>query len=235
MKNTIVCPNCSNENPFYKLTCSKCKTHLRDRISNIDFGSIIIQLIESPVRAFENIIRSEHKNFILFIIILSTVKIFINARFLSLLIFKIPALRLNLELELLIVFAAVYILIWILTLIIFYSNKISGLITRVKDDHAILIYSLIPFGFALIVLFPVELIVFGSYLFSNNPSPFIIKPVSAYVMLSFEGLIILWSTFLSISGLYSVSRNMVYSLCLGVSYMLCVLILVYILSILLFI
>ena len=54
-----------------------------------------------------------------------------------------------------------------------------------------------PYSFAAIILFPVELIIFGKYLFSVNPSPFIIKSFLAWVLVSLEFLLILWSVFLT--------------------------------------
>ena len=55
---------------------------------------------------------------------------------------------------------------------------------RFKDTFALIIYSQIPYLFGLIILFPLELVIFGDYLFSKNPSPFTIKGTLAYLFLA---------------------------------------------------
>ncbi len=83
MKNIVTCPNCSSENPYYKETCSSCNSFIRDKISNLDLWNIIGLLIENPVKAFRQIIYSQHKNFIFFILFFVSIKFLINARFIS--------------------------------------------------------------------------------------------------------------------------------------------------------
>lgn len=235
MKNVFICPNCGTENPVYTHTCIKCKAYLRDRVFNLDLWQLIGMLIESPVKAFNRIIQSEHKNFIILIAVLFSVKAFIDARFLSILFYGSTSLRIGLLPELLISAGASLLVIWIFTFILFAANKVSGLKVRVRDNNAVLIYSLLPYSFALIVLFPIELIIFGQYLFSNNPSPFILKPVIAYTLLAFEGLLILWGIFLTITGIYSISRNLIYSVIFGFIYILYLFGFMFLLSIILFI
>ena len=85
-----------------------------------------------------------------------------------------------------------------------------------KDILSIISYSLIGNIFALIVFFPLELIFFGEYLFSNNPSPFIIKETVAYIMLVLELLVVLWTIFLAIIALYTLTKNLYYSISMGI-------------------
>ncbi len=218
MKNVVTCPNCGTENPFYKYTCSNCKGYLRDRIYNLDLWHIIGALIESPVKAFNRIVQSEHKNFVILIGIIFSVKAFIDARFISILFSGESDLTVNLIPALLISLGSSFLIIWIFTFILFFINRLAGLKTRLRDNNAVLIYTLLPYLFALVVLFPIELIVFGQFLFSSNPSPFIIKPVVAYTLLAFEGLMILWAIFLSVSGIYSLSRNKIYAFITGIMF-----------------
>ncbi len=215
MKNVVTCPNCGTENPFYKFTCSKCKAYLRDKIFNLDLWQLIGMLIESPVNAFNRIIQSEHKNFIMLITLLFSIRAFINSRFLSIFLSGESTLRFSLETGLLISLGASVVILWMFTTILFIANKFSGLKTRFRDNNAVLIYSILPYSFALIILFPIELIIFGGYLFSDNPSPFILKPAIAYTLLSFEGLLILWGISLSVTGIYALSRNVIYALIIG--------------------
>jgi hypothetical protein len=61
----------------------------------------------------------------------------------------------------------------------------------------------------LVVLFPIELIIFGDYIFSLNPSPFVIKELIAYTLFTVESLLILWSIFLSITAFYVHYRKII--------------------------
>jgi len=216
MKNVVRCPKCGTENPFYKLTCLNCKNYLREKVYNLDLWKLTGLLIENPAGAFKLIIHSEHKNFIIFITVLFSIKTFINSRFFSFIDSGNSLLKINMGLELLITLAASIIVIFIYSILVTLINKIGGLKTRIRDNHAILSYSLIPYLFALIVLFPIEIIIFGDYLFSNNPSPFIIKPAIAYILLGFEVSLILWGIFLTITGIYTVSKNILYSILAGI-------------------
>jgi hypothetical protein len=104
----------------------------------------------------------------------------------------------------------------IFTFLIKLTNRFLNNISRAKDIFSILSYSLVPYLFALIVLFPLELFFFGQYLFSRNPSPFVIKETTAYVMLVLEILMVVWSLFLMIMALFTLTKNKFYSVTMGI-------------------
>jgi hypothetical protein len=194
MQTSLICRNCSAENPFYQLTCIKCSAYLRERIFNIDLWSTLSDLIVFPSYAFARIIQAEHKNFILLILFLVSVKFSINSIYLGLA-----------QLGERYAFPDIIILFFVTLLYIISAITISSYVykfflkkkTRIKDNFSILTYSLFPHAFALLILFPIELILFGFTVFSVNPSPFIIKETVAYVMLGFETLFLIWAIFLS--------------------------------------
>ena len=216
MKNSIVCNNCKTENPFYKLICENCKSYIRDRVYNIDLGNVIARLIDSPTAGFRTIIFSEHKNFLVFLILLSTLKFEIDSIFISL-FFKKDVITLSNfatgYLVLVLILAAVFLLFSYLVTIL---NKRIGYESRVKDNYSIYFYSFLPHIFALIILFPLELVMFGEYLFSINPSPFALKEFIAYTLLILEILIILWSLFLTIMANYTQTKNILYSVIISI-------------------
>ena len=216
MKNSIVCNNCKTENPFYKLICENCKSYIRDRVYNIDLGNVIARLIDSPTAGFRTIIFSEHKNFLVFLILLSTLKFEIDSIFISL-FFKKDVITLSNfatgYLVLVLILAAVFLLFSYLVTIL---NKRIGYESRVKDNYSIYFYSFLPHIFAIIILFPLELVMFGEYLFSINPSPFALKEFIAYTLLILEILIILWSLFLTIMANYTQTKNILYSVIISI-------------------
>ncbi len=212
MKNNVTCPACGYDNDFYRSICSSCKNYLRERVVNIDLWSTFSLLIENPVKAFSNIIFAEHKNFILFLIPLYAVKLLIVIRWVSLITLGDFSPDVDIALSYLIVFAAVFIY-----LILFaYAGKIAwgigGLSTRFKDNLAVIIYSQLLFTFSLLILFPLEILILGNYLFSVNPSPFQIKGTIAFIFFSVELLVIFWSLLLLLKGIHVSTKSFIASI-----------------------
>lgn len=211
-KNIIVCPKCGKENPFYNTVCSECKTYLRNKVYNIDLFSTSASLVDNPIGAFRSIVFAEHKNFVFFLIIIIALKYLINARFLSLLTVGEFNSTIGLLVSYLIVLSATLIFYFLYVAALKTFGQLNELEIRIKDAFAVIIYSQIPFVFAIVILFPLELIIFGDYLFSLNPSPFIIKEAVAYVFLAIECIVFLWSIFLSFWAFYVISGNIIFSL-----------------------
>ena len=209
MKNIVTCPNCSSENPYYKLTCSNCNSYIRDRISNLDLWNIISMLIESPVKAFQKIIYSDHKNFIFFILFFVSIKFLVNARFISLITIGKFTTTTSLPVSFILILTILVIAMVLFAFIFTRINSSSGFNTRFKDIFSIVTYAQLPYLFGLTVLFPIELIIFGDYIFSLNPSPFVIKEMIAYTLFTVELLLILWSIFLSIAAFYVHYRKII--------------------------
>ncbi len=216
MKNIVECKNCQAQNSFYALTCSNCKAYLRDRVYNIDFGSMLLLLLDSPTAAFKKIVYAEHKNFIFVILLLSSVQLFILSIFTQLYFTKGTSLLEN-PFKGLIYFVIIFgILVFVFSLSMTYLNYLFGLSTRIKDNFAVLIYSLLPLIAGILVVFPVELIVFGKYLFDVNPGPFQLKEGLAYMLLAIEALIVITCFVLNGFGNFVQSKNVLYSLLLDI-------------------
>jgi hypothetical protein len=62
-------------------------------------------------------------------------------------------------------------------------------------------YSMTPIVFSTILILPVVLIIFGLYFFMNNPSPYIIKPAPYYILISLDGICVLYSFILFFIGI----------------------------------
>jgi RNA polymerase subunit RPABC4/transcription elongation factor Spt4 len=207
-----ICKKCNHINPPYKNICSECKSYLRERIVNIDLWDTIRLIIEDPTKAFRNIIFAEHKNFIIFITFFIAVKNLIIARF-----FSVPELGINgvetsflLSLVLIILITSLLIVSFSLIQKNIYSKKEVKL--RFKDIYAANAYSFIPYLFGLVFIFPVELVVLGGDIFSNNPYSFEIKPLITYILMGFELITICWSFYLIFKNMVIISLNKNYSI-----------------------
>lgn len=212
MKNSVTCPNCNSENPFYNSICSGCKYYLRDKIYNLDLWTVISSLIETPTKAFRTIIFSEHKNFILFILFFVSIKYLINARFISMVSVSEFQSTIGLQLSYLIVLGITLIYFIIFSLIYKSLSKRDEVNIRYKDTFALIIYSQVPFLFGLFILFPLELVILGDYLFSMNPTPFIIKGSITYFFLAIEIGLVIWSIFLVFKAFLTQSQHFLFSL-----------------------
>ena len=206
------CKKCNHVNPPYKNICTECKSYLRERVVNIDLWNTIQLIIEDPVKAFKQIIFAEHKNFILFLTFFISIKNLIIARY-----FSVPALGVNgviapFVLSLILGISLSVFLLSLFTFLLksFYNFKKINL--RFKDIYAINVYSFIPYLFGLIFIFPVELIVLGGDIFSNNPYSFQIKPLITYILLGVELITILWSFYLIQKGIFQILVNRISSL-----------------------
>jgi hypothetical protein len=214
MKNSITCPNCQAQNPFFQFNCRNCKSYLRERIPNIDIGTVLARVIDSPTEGFRLIIQSEHKNFLTWIILFASLKFFIDSIFISM-IFDSNGAGLDWGITLPIITASVFLLVLSLAFLLKFIISKKGVDSRFKDNFAILFFSFIPHALASISIFPTELIVFGRELFSASPSPFDLNNSLAYSLLIFEILIILWGLFLSIMAVYTQTRSKVFSIFFG--------------------
>lgn len=224
MKNRINCSNCSTENPPYVYTCINCNSIVRERVFNIDLWNIIGLLIESPKKALELIVFSEHKNFISFLLIFIAVKLLVNTRFISLISLGSYNPTTSLYLSYLIIFGILVVYLILFSFCFTFINKLLQITTRFRDNFALLTYSLLPNVFGIIFLFIIELVVFGEYLFSINPTPFAIKGITAYIFAAAEILLIFWSAILTLKAfkvqtdslLYSIIYSFVFYFCLSV-------------------
>jgi len=234
MKNSVTCPECKTENPYYNSVCSNCRSFLKDRVYNLDLWSLIGSLIESPSKAFRQIIFAEHKNFVFFILIFVTLKYLINIRFIAMVSVGDFQLSVGLQLSYLLVLG---ITLGFFLLFSYLYNAIGGqnkIYLRFKDTFAILVYSQIPLVFALIILFTLELVILGDYLFSLNPSPLIVKGLIAYLFLALEFGTVIWSFFLSFKAFRAQSQSLSFSLVALISFVILLSFLLYVCSLFVF-
>ena len=66
------------------------------------------------------------------------------------------------------------------------STRVSKTGARLKGFTTGMIYGLHPIALSAIIVLPIEIAVFGPYIFSNNPSPLVINPVPFYFLGSLD-------------------------------------------------
>lgn len=235
MKNTIVCSSCSCENPYYEYICKNCKSFLRDKVYNIDLWKLTGSLIESPSKAFKQIIFAEHKNYIFFIWIFVAAKLLVNTRFAASLSIGEFNTTTSLYLIYLLTLAIVAGYIVIFSVCTNILNKFLKFDTRFRDTIALITYSLLPNIAGIVFIFILELVVFGGFLFSINPTPFEIKGLIAYFFAGAEFLLVVWSVFLTFSAFKTQTNSRIYGTITTIVFYLVLSIITYITSTFIFI
>jgi len=216
-----VCTNCGENNPLHSKNCLNCKHYLRSPIANIDFWSTIGKLIDSPKRSLLNIIYADHKNFVFPLLVLVSVKLFLIS--ISLQSFFTQSnngsattlANAGLDIAFFLVLQVLFTII--ITLLLKRKRK-----CRYRDNISVFAYSLFPIVFGLLVLSPVEYGIFGEHWFNYNPSPFIIKPIIAYILITLEIIMIIWSVILFSNALLVISNSKLFSSIFFIFYLLAI-------------
>lgn len=200
IKNPIICQNCGAENEYYREKCKECKAYLRARVFNIDLWSTIWYLIESPLKAFKEIIFAEHKNYVVFLLIVMGIKYFLNSLVISNFIYHHDTLN---ETPLSQVFpaAAIFIVLILLSAYIFtHILNLMGYRNIFKSVLAVLSYTFVPSVLIFVILSPIEFALFGQSWYYHNPSPVTLKQNAAFILYGIEVLVYLWGAVLSIKA-----------------------------------
>jgi hypothetical protein len=196
----IRCPVCSHENDDFAITCTQCKGFLQNRVPNLNLFETAWGILESPRKTFRTIALAEHKNyslvlFSLFGVSLSFALIWyfkLGERFTTLLDLIITALLVGPGVGL----AACLL---ILLPFVLFARLMGGKAT-VRTSLGMLAYSLTPIVLSLFLVLPVELLTFGMYLFTSNPHPYVLKPVSYVMLVGFDVVVTAWSLLLVLLG-----------------------------------
>jgi hypothetical protein len=201
------CPTCNAENDSYALICTNCRGYLQNRVPNLDLFETVWGVVESPPGTFRRIALAEHKNysFVLFtglgVAIMFT--LFWLHRFGNV-IDSIPGL-LGAGLAAGIVVGP--ILGFVLPGVAHLVLTLSGVKVRFRNSLAALAYAVSPVVSSVVIILPIELALFGMYLFTSNPSPYALKPVAYVMLIGFDSLLALWSILLGVVGLKVVHQT----------------------------
>ena len=200
------CPSCSFENDDFATICAQCKRYLQNRVPNLNFFETAWGIIESPRETFRKITLAEHKNYVLFLFAIFGVSVSFTTfwylelgRFFDSLLFVIPwAFGGGL--------VGGLIVTPLLTMFSHFVGRALGSNQRFRNSNAMIAYSLVPIVLSLVLVLPIELLTFGMYLFTSNPPPFVIKPVSFVLLAGFDVLMALWTLVLAGVGMTVVYR-----------------------------
>jgi len=200
------CPSCSFDNDDFATICVQCKSFLQNRVPNLNFFETVWGIIESPKTTFRTITLAEHKNYVLFLFACFGIAVsFTTFWYLELgrhfdsLLFMIPwALGGGV--------VGGLIITPLLSVLGHLVGRSLGSNQRFRNSNALFAYSLVPVVLSLILILPIELLTFGMYMFTSNPPPIVIKPVSFLLLMGFDVLMTVWALALAGIGMTVVYR-----------------------------
>ncbi|MEX0602541.1 MAG: Yip1 family protein [Bacteroidota bacterium] len=202
----LKCPTCGRENDEFGLVCVGCKGFLQNRIPNLDLFETAWEILESPRSAFRRIALADRKNYVLVLFLLFGTALAVALSWYT---------RLGRHFDTLLDFLPVVsaggiaiggVLVVILPAGYHILARMMGGGGSYRASVGLLAYSAIPIILSLIFVLPIELLTFGMYLFTSNPHPYVIKPVSYIVLVSLDVLLAVWSMVLAGIGTSVVHR-----------------------------
>lgn len=200
------CPSCGKDNPEYSSHCLQCATILRDRVPNLDFWNIFWQIVDSPKASLTKVIQSERKNFIFFLLIIIALKVSINSQYVYIHACNHEAPHPSGVFGL----YGISLMLWLLLIAIVYlSLRFTSTRLRLKDIAGVVGYSHLPIVATFFFLFVPQFILWGPFLFTNSPSPFLIYKTLALFFTALEAASLLWSLWLLSIGLGILISNKV--------------------------
>ena len=196
----IKCTVCLAENDDFAITCPSCKAFLQDRVPNLDLFDMGWRVLESPRRAFRTITLADHKNYALLLFTLFGISLSfagfwyfrLGTQFASLLDLMPAVVGAGIVLGLV---ASVFI-----TGVYYAFAKLLGGASGFRGSLGVLGYCFMPVALSLFIVLPIELLTFGMFLFTSNPHPYAIKPVSYILLVGFDIVVASWSFVLAVLG-----------------------------------
>ncbi len=185
------CHVCEADNLDLAIRCKSCGSILQDSVKALDLYSTVYNLWRYPEQTLKKIILASHRNYTMLLAALEGIAL----SFFTLYLVKAADIY-SLDFTRLLVTGMVLGVVVFLPAIYLFGG-ISYATLRVKRTGASMtgylsgmVYSLHPFAVGAVILVPMDVAVFGSFLFSNNPSPQVINPVSFY-FLAFLDIVLL--------------------------------------------
>ena len=192
----IICKVCRIPNHHLSTICVSCGSYLQQKIDNIDLFQTLWNVIESPRRGFRMVALAAHKNYCIFI---SSVA---GVGFAFTLFWYIHVGDVVPELIPLLIMGVLFgmilgpVTVVIFALLLKAVSAIAGMKTRFRNIYAVTSYALVPVLLSVFLILPIELLTFGSFMFSSNPSPYLLRPFSYVMIIGFDGLCALWTVIL---------------------------------------
>ena len=196
----MTCTVCGKENGHLAVVCTHCGAYLQGKTENLDLFATSWGIIERPRRTFHFISIARHKNYVFFLSSIAGIAF----AFLFFWILKVGEYSDTLF-NIIVAGTATGPFIGI-GVVLSYALlvKLASLIihgqARFIQIYAVASYALVPVVASVVLILPIELMTFGTYFFTRNPSPYTINPGIYMALVSLDGAFALWTVMLLAIG-----------------------------------
>jgi hypothetical protein len=193
----IICAVCGAQNDDLATVCQTCKAYIQAKVEILDLFTTIWGIIETPVKTFRRIALARTKNYTFFLSALigcaATFGMFwylnLGRRYEGLgEIFGVGLL------------AGPFVGLLLVGLMAVLAATLARVLRgsgSVKNAMAALAFAGIPIVLSFVVIFPIEIALFGKYLFDANPSPRVLNPLAYFVLFGLDAICMLWTVILA--------------------------------------
>ena len=196
----ISCTVCGAQNDNLAVVCVACKSFLQTKVDNLNLFETLWGLLESPRGTFRRIALARHKNYSLLLSSFLGMGIIYTVFWYKNLGEKFSNLATLVGAGLIAGPFAGLLFVLVFSVLIHRIGRFLGGTGTFRNMHAVTAYASAPIVYAVIFVFPIEIAIFGTYFFGNNPPPLVINPVIYLVLIGFDLVAIVWSWVLLIEG-----------------------------------
>jgi hypothetical protein len=170
------------------------------KVDNLNLFETLWSLMEEPRAAFRRIALARHKNYVILLSSLLGMAMVYLVIWLKSLGARFPNFALLIGTGLVTGPLAGVLLTFLFSFINHRVGRLLGGTGTFRNVRAVTVYASVPIVYSLVLVFPIEIAVFGPYFFSDNPPPLVINPVAYIVLLGFDAAAMVWSLVLLIEG-----------------------------------
>ena len=197
----ITCTVCGTQNDALAIVCTSCKSYLQTKVDTLNLFETLWGLMEAPGATFKRIALARHKNYT------TLLSCLLGCSFVYGAIWFRAAGGAFANLAMLVLAGIVIgpllgiVVVALLTLLIRLIGRVAGGKGSFKNVYAVIAYAGSPVVYSLVLVFPIEIALFGIYLFGNNPPASVINPVAYYALTGLDAIAVLWAVLLFVPGI----------------------------------
>jgi hypothetical protein len=170
------------------------------KVDNLNLFETLWSLMEDPRPAFRRIALARHKNYVILLSCLLGMAIVYLVVWLKTLGARFPDIALLVGAGFVVGPFAGVLFTFLFSFLVHRVGRLLGGTGSYRNVRAAVVYAMVPIVYSLVLVFPIEIALFGPYFFSDNPPPLVINPVAYIVLLGFDAAAMLWSLALLIEG-----------------------------------
>ena len=196
----LVCPVCGVENDDLAVVCVSCKSYVQAKIDTLDLFHTSWSLLEAPRATMHKIAIAKHKNYTVFLTMFFGIAFAVTILWYGSYGRLLGGLGGVLGVSLVAGPVLGALSVFVISIVLRVTSRVFGGRSSMRQTLAVVAYATIPIVWSLVLVFPVEIALFGEYFFESNPPPIVINPAAYIGLLVIDSIAVLWSWILLVIG-----------------------------------